>query len=315
MVAMAIKRMACFSRGCWATTWVDKGDIMNNTELSAPDLTYTLPEVAYVMPQAIQDYVLYIFGGGTVLLVMYALYVSFKKSSALPFLFLFGGLFSIMLEPLADVMGNVIHAPVGQIFAFQAEGHPVPWHVVLGYVWYYGLLNICLFDKFRAGTMTPLLWWKATFWAFVSVTLVEQVPILFGVWVYYGEHPFHIGVMPLAMISANFASVIVSGLVVYRVMPILKGWRQLLVLPLVPATVIGSHTGASIPSYIALGQNTAEIPFWILQAGSLLTFGFSIMLVWVTINIVHNRFPAVGTVDERDTVSDYNGSAVRRMHT
>jgi len=266
---------------------------MKEIDLVKPDLTYTLPDTSLVMPQQIQQYVLLVFGGATVLLFLYGIYMSFNRRSLLPLLFLIAGLFSVMLEPLADVMGNVIHAPVGQDFAFQAEGHPVPWHIVLGYVWYYGLLNICLYDRFQSGAMTPALWWKTTFWAAVSVTAVEQIPIYFDVWVYYGAHPFKIGVMPLAMISANFASVIFSSLLIYRLTPILKGWKQILVLAIVPAAVIGSHTGASIPSYIALGQNTASVPFWIIQSGSLLTFGFSVLIVWLGINLVHGGFPAI----------------------
>ncbi len=88
-----------------------------------------------------------------------------------------------MLEPMADVLGNVIHPPVGQIFAFQSKGHPVPWHIVLGYIWYYGMLNIFLFDRFVARSMTPALWWKIAAIVFIAVTAVEQIPIYFGVWV------------------------------------------------------------------------------------------------------------------------------------
>lgn len=123
------------------------------------------------------------------------------------------------------------------------------------------------------------------------MTAVEQVPIYYGLWVYYGEHAFRIGVMPLAMAAANAASVMIPSLLVYRLMPILKGWKQLLVLALVPCTVIGTHAGASVPSYTVLGQDTTAIPFWILQAGTLLTAGFSLMLIWLGINIIHNRFP------------------------
>jgi hypothetical protein len=185
----------------------------------------------------------------------------------------------------------VIHAPTGQITAFQAEGHPVPWHIVIGYVWYYGTLNILLYDRFVARSMTPALWWKTALWSALGVTAVEQIPIHFGLWVYYGEHAFRVGLMPLAMAAANAASVMIPSLLVYRLMPMLKGWRQLLVLALVPCTVIGTHAGASVPSYTTLGQDTAAVPFWLLQVGTLLTTGFSVMLIWLGINLVHNRFP------------------------
>ena len=271
---------------------------MNNETLTAPNLQYTLPDHTLVMPQQAQEITLWIFGGATVILCIYAIYLSAARRNWLPILFLFGGLFSILLEPLADVMGNAHHPPIGMDFVFGAEGHGVPLHVFIAYVWYFGFLNICLYDRMVAGTMTPALWWKTAFWTAVSVTAVEQIPIYYGVWVYYGTHPFKIGLMPLAMAAANMASVIVPSLVIYRLMPILKGWKQLLVLGLVPATVVGAHTGASIPSYIALGQDTESIPYWILQAGTALTAIFAVMITWLVIGLVHDLFPKVASREQ-----------------
>ena len=237
------------------------------------------------MPQTGQEICLAVFSGGAVLLVLYACYQAYSRKSWLPVPFLLAGGFSVMLEPMADAWGNVIHPPVGQVYAFQAEGHPVPWHIVVGYVWYYGLLNIILFDRFIARTMTPSLWWKTAFWSALAVTAVEQMPIYFGLWVYDGVHAFNLGIMPLSMAAPNAASVMIPSLLIYRLMPILTGWWQLLVLALVPCLVVGTHTGASIPSYLTLGQDTATMPFRILQAGTLVTTAFALMLIWPEIRM------------------------------
>ena len=288
---------------------------MSTEALVAPNLTYTLPPPGIVMPQDGQQIILAIFGGGAVLLVLYAMYQAWTRKSWLPVLFLFAGGFSVMLEPMADVWGNVIHAPVGQWMAFQAEGHPVPWHIVLGYVWYYGLPNIILFDRFVARSMTPSLWWKTAFWSAIAVTAVEQIPIYFGLWVYYGVHAINLGIMPLSMAAPNAASVMIPSLLIYRLMPILKGWRQLLVLALVPCLVVGTHTGASIPSYLTLGQDTEHVPFWLLQAGTLITTGFSLMLIWLGINLVHGRFPEAERYAEPASAdSTPHGQAKRAAH-
>lgn len=289
--------------------------MMSNAALMSPNLTYTLPPPNLVMPQGAQEIIIAVFGGGAVFLVAYALYQAWSRKSWMPVLFLIAGGFSVMLEPMADVLGNVIHSPVGQFNAFQAEGHPVPWHIVVGYVWYYGSLNIILFDRFIARTMTPALWWKTAFWSALAVTAVEQVPIYYGLWVYYGEHAFRVGVMPLAMASANAASVMIPSLLIYRLMPILKGWKQLLVLALVPCTVIGTHAGASVPSYTALGQDTATMPFWILQAGTLLTAGFSLMLIWLGISLVHNLIPetSAATKPQHDNAPAHGSTGVAQI--
>ena len=282
---------------------------------SLPDLAYTLPPPNLVMPQGPQEIIIAVFGGGAVLLVLYALYQAYTRKSWLPVLFLIAGGFSVMLEPMADAWGNVIHPPVGQVSAFQAEGHPVPWHIVGGYVWYYGLLNIILFDRFIARTMTPALWWKTAFWSALAVTAVEQVPIYYGLWVYYGKHAFILGIMPLSMAAPNAASVMIPSLLIYRLMPILTGWRQLLVLALVPCTVVGTHAGASIPSYITLGQDTETMPFWILQAGTLITTGYSLMLIWLGISLVHNLIPETAAKSETRANRTPSTASAARVNT
>lgn len=269
---------------------------MNANELPLPNLRYTLPPPDLLMSQTGQQWIVAIFGGAAVLLALYVAALSWRKRSWLPLLFLVGGGCSVMLEPIADVLGNVIHAPRGQWMAFAAEGHPVPWHIVVGYVWYYGTLNVLLFDRFRDGTMTPALWWKTALWSSVAVTAVEQIPIYFGLWVYYGVHPIYLGLMPLSMAAANAASVMVASMLIYRLMPLLNGWRQLLVPLMVPCFVVGAHTGASVPSYITLGQDTAAAPFWLLLAGTVLTTLYSIGLIWLGIALLHGRLPAPGSV-------------------
>jgi hypothetical protein len=268
------------------------------SNLVSPNLTFTLAPPGLIMPQEGQELLIWLFGGGAVLLVLYTVYQSINRRSVLPLLFPLAGACSIMLEPVADLLGNVMHPPVGQVNAFVAKGQPIPWHVLFGYIWYYSILSIVLFNRFQARTMTSALWWKCALWVAVGVTVFEQIPIYYGIWVYYGTHAFKVGFMPLSMAAANTASVILPSLIVYRLMPILTGWRQVLVLLLVPCVVVGTHSGASIPSYIALGQDTATVPTWVLQAGAGLTTIYSLMLIWLGINLVHNRFP------EQDAYAD-----------
>lgn len=263
--------------------------------LNSPDLSYVLPPADLVMPQVAQHWMIIAFGGMAAALGLYALYLSITRRSALPLLFLFGGLFTVMLEPVADVMGNAIHPPVGQDNVFTVEGHPIPLHIVLAYFWYFGATQILLFDRFVAQTITPGFWWK-TFWvSLVAVVAVEQIPLYYGVWTYYGPHAFKIGLMPVSMIFPNVASVMIPALVAYRLMPLLTGWRQVLVLPLIPAAAMAGHAGGGLPSYNAQGLSMDMISPLMVNLGGIATIIFSVLLVWVAIKIVYNQIPQTAT--------------------
>lgn len=264
---------------------------MRDNNLASPDITYTLPDPTLVMNQLGQNIMLAAGAGGAVLLILYATYVAYSRRSWLPFLFPFAGLACVILEPLADTWANAYHAPVGQIMFYSAEGHPVPLHVFFIYAFYFGSMNVFLYDRFVAADMTPKTWWKAAFWAFVGVTALEQVPIYLEWWYYYGNHPFKIGGIPLAMAAGNAVSVVVPSLLVYRMMPVLQGWKQLLILILMPAAVVGAHTATSIPGYTMLGQNTEAIPYWSLQLSTIMTVIFGLFVLWLVIGIVHDLFP------------------------
>lgn len=267
--------------------------------MQSPNLNYILPPADLVMPQAAQEWMVVAFGGFAVVLGLYSLYLSIRRQSALPVLFLFAGLFTVMLEPVADVMGNAIHPPVGQDNIFTVEGHPIPLHIVLAYFWYFGAAQILLFDRFVAQNITPSFWWKTFFISLVGVVAIEQIPLYYGIWVYYGPHAFKIGLMPVSMVFANVASVMIPALVVYRLMPLLTGWKQLLVLPLVPAAAMAGHAGAGLPSYNSLGLSTDMISPLIVQLGGIATIGFAILLVWVAIKIIYNDIPQTQTAAVR----------------
>jgi hypothetical protein len=259
--------------------------------MSSPDLTQSLPDPNWVMDQTGQDVLLCVFGGAAVLFGAYCIYLSYERSSWLPVLFFVAAGASIMLEPIADLLGNVQHPRVGQINAFTVAGQPIPVHVLIAYAWYYGWAQVFLFDRFRERSMTPRLWTKIGLGAFAFVLLLEQIPASQHLWIYYGKQPLEIGYMPVWMAAANMASVMVVAIISYWLYPILTGWRSLLIVAVVPATVLGAHTFAAIPSYMVINADPA-VPWVVLQLGGLATVGLSVLVVWIAIALVHGLVPS-----------------------
>jgi hypothetical protein len=52
-------------------------------------------------------------------------------------MFIFGALLTLFLEPVVDLLGNALHPQIGQLNTITTNGHPVPWAVFMGYVWYF----------------------------------------------------------------------------------------------------------------------------------------------------------------------------------
>ena len=259
--------------------------------MSAPDLDQSLPDPTWVMPHTGQIICLTVFGGAALLFGAYCAYLSATRRSWLPVLIFIASGFAIMLEPVADTLGNVQHPAVGQINAFTVDGQPIPWHVLIAYTWYYGWLSVLMFDRFRARTMTPRLWWQIAGGTFAFVLLFEQIPAHHDLWIYYGKQPLFIGWMPVWMAAANMASVMIPALLIYRLLPILIGPRQLLVLALLPASVLGAHTFAAIPSYMVINADPKHVSWLLLEGAGLATCGLTVLAVWVGIALVHDLIP------------------------
>lgn len=268
---------------------------------ATPDLRHTVPPQDAVMPVFGEQLTTAIFGGMAALLIVYALLLAIRRRSWLPIVFLVAAQAGLLLEGLGDVMGNAIYPPVGQWNAFVIKGHPVPMFVVFVYIWYLGATPILMYDAFVKQSMSYAGWWKYIAINAVCVAAVEQIPVHYGIWIYYGTHPFMLGEMPIWMIAANILCILFPALIVYRLMPILSGWRQLLPIALVPAAAAGGHAAAGIPMYNVLGAQTETVAPWVLQFGSIATLIFAGVLVWVALGLMYERFPRLAATRAGET--------------
>ena len=269
-----------------------------NGTLPGFDHTFTgRPEFLH-MPYTGQIIMIAITGSLSVAMLVYAVHVARKTSSVLPILFWIGGLCTVVLEPVADVMGNVIHSPDGAWVVFSVEDHPIPWHVLLCYPWYFGGLPIVIFERMRARDVDRKFWWDHYLLVGMLVPLVEVVPAHYNIWVYYGHQPLKIGATPIGIAASNICAVMLVTLLIYMLLPILKGWRQLLVVPLMPAVAMGAHAGSGVFNYVVLGQDTVDTPNWIIQASALAAIGLSVMLVYLMLELVYGFEPVKRRPDD-----------------
>lgn len=242
---------------------------------------YTQTPIDLVMPLQAQFWTTTLYAVGAVIFVIYALYLAARERRLLPLLFLAGAALTLYLEPIVDVLGNAVHPQIGQYALLTTNGHTVPWAVLIGYFWYFASTPLMCWSLLKTRSLDQRFVW----WTFASVVvgaaLVEQIPLHFGVWVYYGEQLPKIGYMPVWWMFANTAAVMVPFILIYKLFPRLTGWRQWLVIPLMPSGAFMGHSAAGWPMYNLMGTDTVNLPVWAHYAGSASTVLLAVLVVWV----------------------------------
>lgn len=244
-----------------------------------PNLEHTNTPTELVMPALPQLVTTSIYGAFAIAFVIYAVCVCVKEKTVLPICLIIGALLTIYLEPVVDLLGNAVHPQLGQYNFLTTNGHAVPWAVFVGYVWYFAALPLLTYHHLQARTLTRNLVWKLFFGVVVAAAIVEQIPLHFGTWIYYGYQPLKIGYMPLWWICANTTAVLVPFLIIYKLFPTLKAWRAILVVAIIPTGAFMGHAAAGWPMYNALGTVTEMTPKSLMYLASFASIGLSLLVV------------------------------------
>lgn len=214
--------------------------------------------------------------------LVYAIIMGRKLKSWLPVLFLVVGGLGAFMEPAVEVLGHCVEAVAGQITAFTWLGRPMPLHIALLFVIYFGAPWLIMYPKFLAGKIT-----KSSLWKVYGVTLIifwvpEILPMSFGMWEYYAPNALHFGhLLPFATTPLWFpfyaSAMVYFGFTVICVFhDMFKGWRQLLMVPIATIAIYGAMFGFGFPVYIAINM---DIPGWLQQAAGLLNIGLCLFVI------------------------------------
>ncbi|MDB5968361.1 MAG: hypothetical protein JWQ90_811 [Hydrocarboniphaga sp.] len=107
-------------------------------------------------------------------------------------------------------------------------------------------------------------------------------------WIYYDYQPLRIwnGTAPLTWNFLNSACMLMGASLMYVTLPSLKGWKQILIVPMGPMGALMGHAGAGFPMYNAM--NT-DWPHWIIQASGVATVALTLMIVWICTILLTRR--------------------------
>ena len=234
------------------------------------------------MPEPLQTIVFWLTAILATAVAVYSLVMVKRHGSLIPALLVIGAAVAIVLEPIVGFLGHVIHPPVGSMEMFTAVDRVIPWHMGFAYIAAFGAMYLVLYSKMTTAAVPPNFVWLACAVSVVIYILLEIYPVSAGLWVYYDNQPLWLwrGMAPLTWSFLNTASEIMGIALVYLLLPVLVGWRQILVIFLAPMGALMGHLGSGWPMYSVMNSSAAQSDL-LLQASGLLSVALALLTVWI----------------------------------
>ncbi len=207
----------------------------------------------------------------SVLLAVAIVYVIRRAMAGdrLAILFLLGGLLAGMLEPMLDYLGLLWFAEDNVAIAVETFHRHVPLYVVMGYAFYFGGLSYIAYRAMLAGRGMAWFW---GFFAFdwLADLALQATGAALGLYQYYGPQPFMIFDVPGWWFTIDSAMPVLAGGAVFLMRHQLKGWRALVIIPLIPGMYAGVNAAAGWPIFSALNSGPSTVVVWLAGAATIL---------------------------------------------
>ncbi len=207
-------------------------------------------------------------------------FADWRRSGRPTFLLLFlsGGLMMVV-EPMIDTVGGCWF-PATAWTAFKAYGRPIPLWLCLVYFVYFGIGVGVTWRLMRKGLSQGQLWGLYG-GAILADFILEAVLLQFKPYMYYGPQPLVFFKFPLWWAAVNALTTMAAAAVVLRCEAFLmRGWRQLQIIPLVLTVSVAVNAAVGWPSWLVI--NT-PVPPLVIQLGGLASFGLSAWFMWIVV--------------------------------
>ncbi|BBZ78574.1 hypothetical protein MANY_39110 [Mycolicibacterium anyangense] len=200
-----------------------------------------------------------------------------RDRSPLPLYLFAAGALTVFFEPYPDLLGAAVFPEVDQVPWISTFGRMIPMYIGLTYMFYWAPAWLAILPQFQRGLSTRRFWTIcATMLA--ATCAIELVPLHFGLWTYYGEQPFRVGGFPLWWAFINGHSFIASAVILVLLLRVLPKNRQFLIIPVMPAVVLGTHTAGAMVGFSTVSSTSNST---ITTAGTLGAMAFTVLLCWI----------------------------------
>jgi hypothetical protein len=235
-----------------------------------------IPPVDAIAPTAIASGATTFFFVLALLALAYALWDWRKSGRPIILSILIGGGLTVLVEPFVDLMGACWHPVYGQDVAFQFMGRHMPWWIVAVYFAFYGAQGALVYSFLRKGVSARALFLLLLIPMAADVA-IEELTLPTGLYIYYGAQPLMLfGNLPYWWVPCNSFGLMIGISLVYKLAPSLRGLKSLALPFLLPMGDLIAYVIIGMPSWIVI--NTAGVPWWLVQAGGVVSFALAALV-------------------------------------
>jgi hypothetical protein len=189
-----------------------------------------------------------------------------------PVLVLISGTLTCLMEPLFDHLYGLWFCEKGQWNLYTTFGSHQPIWVPAAYLTFYGGATVFI-ERILARRPTMRTVW--TMYAFIVVmALVAEMTYvsILGVDQYQDSQPFVILGYPVFLAFTNAMSALVSGILIYRLAPLLSGPTNGYLIPIIPMAFAAGLFGSGI-LYLSVRHSVDSPPMLWVHLAALTVVG------------------------------------------
>ncbi|WP_185091154.1 hypothetical protein [Gordonia oryzae] len=202
----------------------------------------------------------------------YVIRICVRERIIWPFLLLASGGLACLMEPLFDHLYGLVFYRDGQWHLYTTFGSAQPIWVPAAYIAFYGGASVIIARTLaRRPSMRTVWTMYASIAAMALIAEVTYISVL-SVYGYPDEQPFKVLGYPLFLAFTNAMSAVVSGIIAYRLVPLLSGVGQAYLIPLVPTGFAAGLFGGGI-LYLSVRHSGDSPPMVALALAALTVVG------------------------------------------
>lgn len=204
---------------------------------------------------------------GTYLIAAIALslivHLCIRRRAVWPLIVTVGGTITCLMEPLFDHLYGLWFPTVGQWELFTIYGVQEPVWLPAAYLVVYGALPVlAVLCLERAPTIRTIWRIYAVLVAIAIVAEIVYIEVL-GVYNYQGGQPFVVLGYPLFLGFVNSMSALMAGIVIWKLVPLLKSRRTQLALFTIPPMAFALDAVGSGIFYLSVRHSENPSTLWL----------------------------------------------------
>jgi hypothetical protein len=185
-----------------------------------------------------------------------------------PWFVLVSGTLTCLMEPLFDHLYGLWFLEQGQWHLYTTFGSAQPIWVPAAYVAFYGGATVFTARRlFRYPSMRTV-WMMYAFIVVMAIAAEMTYVSVLGLYQYQDSQPFVVFGYPVFLGFTNAMSALVSGILVFRLAPLLRGAAQLYLLPVVPMAFAAGLFGSGI-LYLTVRHSVDDPPMLLVHLAAL----------------------------------------------